>query len=150
MPLLLPGSTEREALYRLAATGLLVDGAALPPAPRQPCGGGSDGAGGGAGGSSAACGQPNSGSGGGGGLAGSWDWASVEPRYGAAWEDGDLESYFEALAAFHFVLSPRGNGLDCFRTWEALALGTVGGWGSSSSSLPSLSVPPSQTPMGLL
>lgn len=27
--------------------------------------------------------------------------------------------------AFAFEVSPRGNGLDCFRTWEALALGTI-------------------------
>jgi hypothetical protein len=26
---------------------------------------------------------------------------------------------------FAFEVSPRGNGLDCFRTWEALALGTI-------------------------
>jgi hypothetical protein len=24
-----------------------------------------------------------------------------------------------------FVLSPRGNGLDCYRTWEALLIGTI-------------------------
>lgn len=28
-------------------------------------------------------------------------------------------------AAFAFEASPQGNGMDCFRTWEALALGTV-------------------------
>ncbi len=28
-------------------------------------------------------------------------------------------------AAFAFEVSPRGNGLDCFRTWEALLLGTI-------------------------
>jgi hypothetical protein len=26
---------------------------------------------------------------------------------------------------FAFEASPQGNGMDCFRTWEALALGTV-------------------------
>ena len=27
--------------------------------------------------------------------------------------------------AFAFVLSPHGNGLDCHRTWEAIALGCI-------------------------
>ena len=51
--------------------------------------------------------------------------ASVEPRFLAAWEDGDQRSFYRHLAGFHFALSPRGNGLDTFRTWEALALGVV-------------------------
>ncbi len=28
-------------------------------------------------------------------------------------------------AEFAFEASPQGNGMDCFRTWEALALGTI-------------------------
>jgi hypothetical protein len=56
-----------------------------------------------------------------------WLWADIEPRYmSSKWDDEDLETYFRELASYHFVLSPRGNGLDCFRTWEALAVGTVG------------------------
>ncbi len=51
--------------------------------------------------------------------------ASVEPRFLAAWEDGDQRSFYRHLAGFHFALAPRGNGLDTFRTWEALALGVV-------------------------
>jgi hypothetical protein len=33
-------------------------------------------------------------------------------------------SYANDLAASKFVLSPRGSGLDCFRTWEALYAGS--------------------------
>jgi len=36
-----------------------------------------------------------------------------------------LESFYRAVSTFHFVASPRGNGLDCFRTWEVLALGAI-------------------------
>lgn len=32
---------------------------------------------------------------------------------------------FRVHGDFAFEVSPRGNGLDCFRTWEALALGTI-------------------------
>jgi hypothetical protein len=33
--------------------------------------------------------------------------------------------YLLDLAASKFVLSPRGNGLDCHRTWEALLMGAI-------------------------
>lgn len=33
--------------------------------------------------------------------------------------------YLDDLAHSKFVLSPRGNGLDCYRTWEALLVGTI-------------------------
>tara|TARA_B110001452_G_scaffold43353_1_gene33195 strand:- start:2150 stop:3214 length:1065 start_codon:yes stop_codon:yes gene_type:complete len=33
--------------------------------------------------------------------------------------------YYEALLRAKFVLSPEGHGRDCFRTWEALALGAI-------------------------
>ena len=33
--------------------------------------------------------------------------------------------YFNYLSDFKFVLSPRGEGIDCHRTWEALYVGTV-------------------------
>ena len=46
------------------------------------------------------------------------------PRLQAPWGD-DTRSYYRILSQFHFVLSPPGNGLDCFRTWDALAVGTV-------------------------
>jgi hypothetical protein len=36
-----------------------------------------------------------------------------------------LEKYLKDLAKSKFVLSPRGNGLDCHRTWEALYMGAI-------------------------
>ena len=51
--------------------------------------------------------------------------ASVEPRFYTSWPEGDMVAYYRTLASFHFTMSPRGNGLDCFRTWEALSLGVV-------------------------
>jgi hypothetical protein len=33
--------------------------------------------------------------------------------------------FFERLASSYFVLSPNGNGVDCYRTWQALYLRTV-------------------------
>ena len=36
-----------------------------------------------------------------------------------------FQSYLEDLARSKFVLSPRGNGLDCHRTWEALLMGAI-------------------------
>lgn len=36
-----------------------------------------------------------------------------------------LSSYLQDLASSKFVLSPRGNGLDCHRTWEALLMGAI-------------------------
>ena len=35
------------------------------------------------------------------------------------------ETCWRMHAQFAFEASPQGNGIDCFRTWEALALGTV-------------------------
>lgn len=37
----------------------------------------------------------------------------------------DLRSYLSDLAQAKFVLSPRGNGLDCHRTWESLLMGAI-------------------------
>ncbi len=36
-----------------------------------------------------------------------------------------FEEYLKDLASCRFVLSPRGNGIDCHRTWEALYLGSI-------------------------
>jgi inositol phosphorylceramide mannosyltransferase catalytic subunit len=36
-----------------------------------------------------------------------------------------IDSYLEEMAQAQFVLSPRGNGLDCHRTWEALLVGAI-------------------------
>ena len=52
------------------------------------------------------------------------------------WVDFDLSSkrrdspaelirYYSQIAAHRFVLSPEGNGIDCYRTWEALYLGAI-------------------------
>ncbi len=37
----------------------------------------------------------------------------------------DFTLYLPALARSKFVLSPRGNGLDCHRTWETLLMGSI-------------------------
>ncbi len=37
----------------------------------------------------------------------------------------DYRSYLRELAQSEFVLSPRGNGMDCHRTWEALLMGAI-------------------------
>lgn len=37
----------------------------------------------------------------------------------------DFRSYLRDLAQSEFVLSPRGNGLDCHRHWEALLMGAI-------------------------
>lgn len=37
----------------------------------------------------------------------------------------DYSSYLSDLGHTKFVLSPRGNGLDCHRTWEALMMGAI-------------------------
>ena len=34
-------------------------------------------------------------------------------------------AYFKNMASYKYVFSPHGNGIDCHRTWEALALGCV-------------------------
>lgn len=36
-----------------------------------------------------------------------------------------FKEYFEDMAHFKFALSPRGWGPDCYRTWEALYVGTI-------------------------
>jgi hypothetical protein len=37
----------------------------------------------------------------------------------------DFANYLPVLVRSKFVLSPRGNGLDCHRTWEALYMGAI-------------------------
>ena len=37
----------------------------------------------------------------------------------------DPEQYFQRLASAHFCISPNGNGVDCYRTWQALYLRTI-------------------------
>ena len=36
-----------------------------------------------------------------------------------------IEEYFRDIAEHRYVLCPDGNGIDCFRTWEALYLGSI-------------------------
>jgi hypothetical protein len=36
-----------------------------------------------------------------------------------------LIRYYSRIASHRFVLSPEGNGVDCYRTWEALYLGAI-------------------------
>ena len=45
--------------------------------------------------------------------------ATLSPQRLRAW------LYYSALTRTKFVLSPEGHGRDCFRTWEALALGAI-------------------------
>ncbi len=40
-------------------------------------------------------------------------------------EKKPMEEYLLDLKKSHFVLSPTGNGLDCFRTWEAMLMGSI-------------------------
>jgi hypothetical protein len=39
--------------------------------------------------------------------------------------DRTFRDYCEALKRYKFVASPRGNGIDCHRTWEALYMGAL-------------------------
>ena len=45
--------------------------------------------------------------------------ATLSPQRRRAW------LYYSAMTRAKFVLSPEGHGRDCFRTWEALALGAI-------------------------
>ena len=42
----------------------------------------------------------------------------------AQFKNNDIENYLIDVSKCKFVLSPRGHGLDCFRTWEALLMGS--------------------------
>ena len=46
------------------------------------------------------------------------DWVTVSGRK-------TMEQYYFDLASHKFVISPRGNGVDCHRVWEALYLRTI-------------------------
>ena len=60
----------------------------------------------------------------------------VRDTFGPEWGDGEVRitpenpakirvpEYLRTLGQHRFVLSPRGNGLDAHRTWEALMVGT--------------------------
>lgn len=48
-----------------------------------------------------------------------------EQPYCLASPPKEYEAYLTDLAQSKFVLSPRGNGLDCHRTWECLLMGAI-------------------------
>jgi len=57
-----------------------------------------------------------------------WTFANILPSKGDhlyKTPRQEMNHHYNVLASSHFVLSPRGTGLDCYRTWEALALGTI-------------------------
>jgi hypothetical protein len=37
----------------------------------------------------------------------------------------NFQAYLTDMASCKFIISPHGNGLDCYRTWEALLVGTI-------------------------
>ena len=49
--------------------------------------------------------------------------------FGDNWVTGEMNvswgDYYRQIASHKFVFSPRGNGIDCHRTWEALYLRTI-------------------------
>lgn len=60
----------------------------------------------------------------------------VEELQDESWVDLDVSAtprdtpdqlieYYSQMASHRFVLSPEGNGIDCYRTWEALYLGAI-------------------------
>jgi hypothetical protein len=54
------------------------------------------------------------------------DWLSCLEKGGAWYPAGAaLTEQVEALLPYKFWISPRGNGLDCHRTWEALYMGSI-------------------------
>jgi len=40
-------------------------------------------------------------------------------------EHTDYKSYLQELKQYKFCISPEGNGIDCYRTWEALYMRTI-------------------------
>uniref|UniRef100_A0A7S0ZX53 Exostosin GT47 domain-containing protein n=1 Tax=Noctiluca scintillans TaxID=2966 RepID=A0A7S0ZX53_NOCSC len=52
--------------------------------------------------------------------------SSVNHRFNCKIEDNlEPENYFGNISTSKFALSPRGGGLNCYRTWEILAVGTI-------------------------
>jgi hypothetical protein len=41
------------------------------------------------------------------------------------WHRCPFGEYLEHMSQFRYVLSPRGNGIDCYRTWEAILMGCI-------------------------
>jgi len=53
-----------------------------------------------------------------------WD-AFKNENWVTTTQDLTLQKFYFDLASHKFVISPRGNGVDCHRTWEALYLRTI-------------------------
>ncbi len=53
-----------------------------------------------------------------------WDLFAKKPWVSSA-SPKPLSFYLQDLRSSKFVFSPRGNGLDCHRTWEALLMGAI-------------------------
>jgi hypothetical protein len=52
-------------------------------------------------------------------------WARLDVTSEARTDAADIFRFYGQLARHKFVLSPEGNGIDCYRHWEALVLGAV-------------------------
>jgi hypothetical protein len=52
-------------------------------------------------------------------------WAKLDISSDHRLDRTDLVNYYIQTASHRFVLSPEGNGVDCYRTWEALYLGAI-------------------------
>lgn len=52
-------------------------------------------------------------------------WADLDISSEQRDTPADLVRYYSRIAANKFVLSPEGNGIDCYRTWESLYLGAI-------------------------
>ena len=52
-------------------------------------------------------------------------------KYNSMWNREEFKnkdyiySWYKLLSSFYFIFSPPGSGWDCYRTWEAIYLGTV-------------------------
>lgn len=54
-----------------------------------------------------------------------WDLFAKQPWCVSSPPIKNLTQYLSDFAQSKFVLSPRGNGVDCHRTWEALLMGAI-------------------------
>lgn len=52
-------------------------------------------------------------------------WANLDISPERRPEFADLLRYYKQIVGHKFVLSPEGNGIDCYRTWESLYLGAI-------------------------
>jgi hypothetical protein len=52
-------------------------------------------------------------------------WAKLEINSEQQNADDSLINFYSEISSHKFVLSPEGNGIDCYRTWECLYLGAI-------------------------